>query len=411
MRSHLWLLAASGHVASANWLLGQELDHRGALIWPRETGSSDHGGVNGWTPRPTEAPFVAGRADGLELARRREEWVKAKRQTSNTWLNDQTCGWAAGTESEAFTCPSSSQCSTNSDNVVGCTSPGGPSPFFTVCFDYAAVQAGACESIGAKTGCCMTSTLGACITYLWPGDTPRSMYRCYTAQTIVTMLDVPGFVETTSSSTASTTSSTSSTTTSSSTTTPAPAETTTDAPSSNTSGGGSNTGAIVGGVVGGVAGIALIAGAIAWVIIRNRNKSGNVGSGAAYSAVAPGDTSYPGAGGAVPPSTYAPSSASPNMSQAGYFSPGSLGTALQPGTPYLASTTPPPPGAYDPRMSYYDPSKPPGHMSPPAGYAAYPGAPEQQPAHQVVSELDGANVPSGHQGNPVEMADNSTTQR
>jgi hypothetical protein len=167
-------------------------------------------------------------------------------------------------------------------------------------------------------------------------------------------------------------------------------------------------------VVGGVAGIALIAGAIAWVLIRKRNKSGNVGNGTAYSAVAPGDMSYPGTSGAVPPSTYAPTSASPHsphMGQAGYFSPSSVNSTLQPGTPYLASTTPPPPGAYDPRMSYYDPAKPPGHMSPPAGYAAYPGAPGQQPAaHQAVSELDGT-VPLGHAGNPVEMADNSSTQR
>jgi hypothetical protein len=100
MRSYLWLLAAPGHLASANLLLGQELDHRGALIWPRETGASDQAGVIGWTPRPTEAPFVGDRADILELARRRGEWVKAKRQTSNTWLNDQTCGWVAGTEGE-----------------------------------------------------------------------------------------------------------------------------------------------------------------------------------------------------------------------------------------------------------------------------------------------------------------------
>ncbi|KAK3308426.1 uncharacterized protein B0T15DRAFT_107744 [Chaetomium strumarium] len=316
---------------------------------------------------------------------------------------------SASHTAEAFTCPKSSQCSTNTDNVVGCTSPGGPSPFFTVCFDYNAVQAGACESIGPKTGCCMTESLGACITYLWPGSTPRSMYRCYTAQTIVTMLEKPESAETTSTSTTSSTSSTSSTTTASSRTA-APAETTTASPPPDGSGSSSNTGAIVGGVVGGVAGLALIAGAIAWVMIRKRNKSGNVGSGTAYSAVAPGDTSYPGAVGAVPPSTYAPTSASPQMSQSGYFSPGSVNTTLQPGTPYLASTTPPPPGAYDPRMSYYDPSKQPGHMSPPGGYAAYPGAPGQQPAHQAVSELDGS-IPLGHVANPVEMADNSSTQR
>ena len=91
MRSQLWLLAASGRVAWADWAFGQGLDHpRGeaALVMPRETRASTHDGANGWTPRPTDGPSI-------ELARRK---LKAKRQTANT------CGWFVDFECESL-CP------------------------------------------------------------------------------------------------------------------------------------------------------------------------------------------------------------------------------------------------------------------------------------------------------------------
>jgi hypothetical protein len=98
MRSQIWLLAASAHLASADWALGQALDYRGgeaALMLPRQTGASAHDSANGWTPRPTDGP-------SLELARRMQDRMRFRRQggTSNTWLNDETCGWAAGTSGE-----------------------------------------------------------------------------------------------------------------------------------------------------------------------------------------------------------------------------------------------------------------------------------------------------------------------
>jgi hypothetical protein len=186
--------------------------------------------------------------------------------------------------------------------------------------------------------------------------------------------------------------------------------------------GGNNTGAIVGGVVGGIAGLALIAGAIAFFIIRQRKKEKAVGAGTAYSAVAPGDQGYQGAGGAAPPGGYPASSISPQMSQAGYFSPGSVGTTLQPESPYLHGNNPHPPvaGMYDPRQSYYDPAKMAeqqqqhhAYMMSQPGYAApYPGAPPPHggypkpyaaPPHHV-SELENTHAPAGHQTNPVEMA-------
>ncbi|KAK4035231.1 hypothetical protein C8A01DRAFT_38323 [Parachaetomium inaequale] len=412
MRSQLWLLAASGHAAWADWAFGQALDHpRGeaALLMPRETRASTHDGANGWTPRPTDGPSI-------ELARGR---LKAKRQTANT------CGWFVDFESEPFLCATTERCATNSDNVVGCTSSGATTnPFFTVCLDYQAVQNGACNSLGPQTGCCMTKSIGECITYLWPGPTVKSMYGCYSTRGVFSMQDTPAISSTTrvtsrrSSSTSTTsTSETSTETTETGTgTTAVPGQTETGAPPPASSSGGSNTGAIVGGVVGGVAGIALIAGAIAFFVIRSRKKNNsNVGGGTAYSAVAPGDPAFPGS--PMPPTGYAPSSASPQMSQAGgYYNPSSVGTALQhPETPYLASTTPPVPGAYDPRNSYYDPAKPAGYVpypgpTPPQG-GLYPGAYPPQPQPQPVSELDTSSAPAGHQSNPVEMAVDPPTQR
>ncbi|KAL2128411.1 hypothetical protein VTI74DRAFT_9213 [Chaetomium olivicolor] len=432
MRSHLWLLAAAGHLAGADWSFGQPLDVHGAPPkLPRETRASTHDGANGWTPRPTEGP-----ANPMELVRKSEEWMRKKRQTEsgNTWTDEHTCGWIAGLSSRAFTCTKSETCATNTDRVVACTSSGmEEDPFFTVCLNYEAVKAGLCNSAGPKTGCCMTSTQGACITYVWPGTTQKSMYRCYTtSQDIITMLNEPQFVidqrtRTTSTTSASTSSDISSTTTN-------PLETTSSVSQPAGDKGGSNTGAIVGGVVGGVAGVAVIAGGIAFLIIRSRNKDNNVGAGTAYSAVAPAETSYPPGGPQSPPTGYPPSSVSPQMSQAGYYPPPSTmdTSSIAPGTPYLASTTPPVPGAYDPRQSYYDPANAAkhqqmagGHLSPPVG--GYPGAPPQQgmyaagavapqgafpaPAAVHISELDTATVPSGHAGNPVEMADSSPAQR
>ncbi|GAB1314675.1 hypothetical protein MFIFM68171_04885 [Madurella fahalii] len=421
MRLSYALLAAAGQLAGAVDWMGQELEGRGGhLIHARQTRASEPDGANGWTPKPTEAPFVGDGLDALELARRGEEWIRRKRQTENTWLNERTCGWRAGISSSAFVCPSSATCATNRDNVVACNEEGSSTNFFTMCFDYQASVAGACESMGPKTGCCMTSSIGACVTYLWPGTAPRSMFRCHTEQSIVTMLSEPQFVIDDRTRTTSTTSSSSSSTASESVTSPiAPGQTTDGAPPPTAGeSSSSNIGAIVGGVVGGVAGIALIAGLIFFFLIRERNKNANGASPQAYSAVAPGDTSYPGAGGMGQPTGYPPT-ASPSVSQPGYFTPSSMAATLQPDG--LNGPPPPVPGMYDPRQSYYEPHKVGEYqqqhgMPHPTGYAAYPGATPPQGApypapHQPVSELDNTNIAAGQHGNPVEMAVNSPVQR
>ncbi len=243
----------------------------------------------------------------------------------------------------------------------------------------------------------MTASLGECITYLWPGSTIKSMYRCYTERGIITMLEAP-WSRTTSTSSRS--SSSSSTTSRTSTSASAPAQSTTDSPPPASGGGGSNAGAIAGGVVGGIAGLAAIVGVIAYIMIRSRKtaSTNTVGAGTAYSAVSPGDPGYPSP---MPPTAYAPSSLSPQTTQAGYFAPSTVGTV------------PPIPGAYDQRQSYYDPAKPADQQQAAYMYAPYPGAqlypgaypgPYPPPQQHPVSELDGAAVLAGQQGNPIEMS-------
>lgn len=97
MRISFLLLAASGHLTRADGFLGQEPEGAIAFRQPRQTGASAYDAANGWTPRPTDGPLVVDGANALEIARRRDEWMRMRRQESNTWINEETCGWRAGT--------------------------------------------------------------------------------------------------------------------------------------------------------------------------------------------------------------------------------------------------------------------------------------------------------------------------
>lgn len=486
MRSSPFFLVALSQVVSADWFMGQLPErYTGNDPIPRMTAASGPDGVNGWSPKPTEAPVVDDGSDDWDLLKRSDQWLKVKRQQSSTWTNSKTCGWFSRSECkfnfarrdsgklqlttdllppvEPFTCTASETCTTNTDRVVACETGGATTGFFTMCFDYDAYTKGVCSGMGPKTGCCWTSTIGACITYLWPGATPRSMYRCHTSPTIVTMLDVPRSVLEDSTRTSSlpiiTSSSSSSTTTTSSSSTSSGTSTGTTTPDDG--GGSSNAGAIAGGVVGGVAGAAVLAGAIIFILIKRRGPKPSAGTpqvNPAYSAVAPADNGYNGgAGGQLSPAGagYPHQSMSPPpMAQTGYFPPGSPTVVGQPSpsAAYLNPSSNTPPAPYDPRQSYYDPAKLaaeqqgqqpyPGPGSPPnphygaaavypnttpsphnaggfaapgqyQGMAAPPPMPGQHgyPPAQFVSELDNtAAVPQGQQGNPVEMPVNSPVQ-
>ncbi|KAK3366301.1 hypothetical protein B0T24DRAFT_417002 [Lasiosphaeria ovina] len=443
------LLAASGCLASAHWVKwrgGAAVDD-GVQPWAaKQTGASQPDDVRGWTPKPTAAPGARLPPNEAVLGYLKGGLARRQTTTGNAYILPSTCGYYAGVSSEPFTCEQGATCTTSLSRsagqvggVVGCAS-GSELPFFTVCLDRQAYLQGACDDQGTKTGCCTATDFGACGTFLWGGSTTRSMYRCVSKPELVSLLDVPQYVldartssrsSSSSSSSRSSTSSSSSSSTSSPTTSQSTTSTATD-PADNTgtadsstnnnnssgggsSSGGSNIGAIVGGAVGGVAALGLIAAAIAFVVLRNRNKTKG-GSVVPYSAVAPTDTSYPGGGpggaGGGGGGGYPQSASSPQMSQDGaplYPSGASLASTAaynnnpnnNPNhTPYLAA------GAFDPRQSayagtYYDPNKPDN-----AVYAPYPPPhmQQQQPQPYVMSELDSHTVAAGRPGNPAEMA-------
>ncbi|KAK0727637.1 hypothetical protein B0T26DRAFT_738271 [Lasiosphaeria miniovina] len=415
------LLAASGCLASAHWVKwrgGAAADDRVQPWAPKQTGASQPDDVRGWTPKPTAAPGARLPPNEAVLGYLKGGLARRQTTTGNAFILPSTCGYYAGVSSEPFTCEQGATCTTSLSRsagevggVVGCAS-GSEQPFFTVCLDRQAYLQGACDAQGSKTGCCTATDFGACGTFLWGGSTTRSMYRCVSKPELVSLLDVPHL--------------TSSPTTSKSTTSTAtnPADNTGTADSStnnsggSSSGGGSNIGAIVGGAVGGVAALGLIAAAIAFVVLRNRNKTKG-GSVVPYSAVAPTDTSYPGGGpggaggGGGGGGGYQQSASSPQMLQDGtpfYPSGASLASTAaynnnnnpsnNPNlTPYLAA------GAFDQRQSayaapYYDPNKPDN-----AVYAPYPPPHmQQQQQPYVMSELDSHTVAAGRPGNPAEMA-------
>ncbi|KAK4172336.1 hypothetical protein QBC36DRAFT_247755 [Triangularia setosa] len=398
MRASCCILMALCHLVFAQWL-GQTLDgphNNYGYALPKVTATSSPDGVNGWSPKPTEVPFVddGSEIELVELMRRSEYWLKAKRQTTS-WLNAKTCGWFDSDASEPFVCGTSMTCSTNVDNVVGCLSSDDTGPFFTVCLDYQAVRSGLCNpsSVGPQTGCCASSTLPACIMYLWPGPKPKSMYLCHTKQGVQTMLDVPrSILDASTRSTLTTASATSS----------APTDTGTDTPIPATGNDPVNAGAIAGGVVGGVACLALVAGAIAFFLIRRRNNKSNPSPNntpstiPVYTAVPPHDNLLPIPGATQPyPSPQLP------QNQPGFLSPPGSST-LRSKTPYLANLSPP----NDSRYSYqYDPSKPPPKMQ--QGYMYGPqqlqGSTPPPPQGQFLSELDSDGVVRGQTGNPAEM--------
>lgn len=81
-------------LAYAHWL-GQKPDgpHNNYGL-PEATATSSPDDIKGWSPKPTEPPLPNHGPDisFIELMRRSEHWIKAKRQTTQ-YLNSKTCGY------------------------------------------------------------------------------------------------------------------------------------------------------------------------------------------------------------------------------------------------------------------------------------------------------------------------------
>lgn len=239
-----------------------------------------------------------------------------------------------------------------------------------------------------------SSAHGACGTYLWPGKTQRSMYRCFASPTIISMIDKPQFVIDASRS--STSHPTSSKTASPTPTDPSGGND--DDDNDGDSGSGTNIGAIVGGVIGGVTGLAFIAGVIAWLVIRTKARRRSSGRrNQAYNPVPPSDSTSPGSGGPLLPAYQAYQQPS-LMSQPGGGGGGA--TTFPPTSPY-------PGGDHHRYASLFSqeptPSPPPVYGYPVGKPAGSPDPPHVGGGYVAVNELDSGAVPAGYQSNPVEM--------
>ncbi|KAJ0114849.1 hypothetical protein J7T55_004591 [Diaporthe amygdali] len=297
--SSIFAVSALSHQASARWLAYKPdpvIDLRGGDL-ARPTQPPEVHDYEVYAPQPTQPPSKA----VVELLLHRRQRTESSSSSNNIWENDQTCGWYSGISSQPYKCDSPLTCSTNSDNVVACATDG-LEQFYTICLNHEAVQSGKCTSAGPQTGCCQDAAQPECGTFVWTGTPARSMFKCFSTATLISMIDEPQFLIDASRSSASAASASSADAASRSsaeaasgsgngpstvvaTTTAADGSTSTvtsvvgsnaSASASAGNGGGNggsstNTGAIAGGVVGGVAFLALLA-LLLWYLMRKKNK-------------------------------------------------------------------------------------------------------------------------------------------
>ncbi|XXH00103.1 hypothetical protein Hte_006445 [Hypoxylon texense] len=180
------IIAALCCVVSAGWLRQLGGGDDGQSWIARETDIATDSFQTGWSPKPTPAP-------GAQSETGRVLDLLLKRETTSNWTNSETCGWISGVSSSPWTCGDNSTCATNENHIVACIL-GTLSDFYSVCLDYDAYLASSCQNDDLGTGCCTSTAYGACATYLWTGDPPRSMFRCASSSAVITMLDEPQFV-------------------------------------------------------------------------------------------------------------------------------------------------------------------------------------------------------------------------
>lgn len=300
--SSILTLSALSCQASARWLAfapDPVIDLRGGDL-SRPTEPPDVVDYQEYAPQPTPPPSKA----VVDLLLHRRQRTESSSSSNNFWENDQTCGWYSGISSQPYRCESPLSCSTNTEDVVACATDG-LEQFYTVCLNYEAVQSSKCTSAGPQTGCCQDADQPECGTFVWTGTPARSMFKCFSTATLISMLDEPQFIidasrssEAASSSSAEAASRSSAEAASQSRNGPSTVLATTTAADGSTStitsvigggasasagagaGGGSgggdggsstNTGAIAGGVVGGIAFLSLLA-LLLWYLMRKNNK-------------------------------------------------------------------------------------------------------------------------------------------
>ncbi|KAK1765255.1 hypothetical protein QBC33DRAFT_544999 [Phialemonium atrogriseum] len=216
--------------------------------------------------------------------------------------NSETCAYLWGSTEYGISCDAGYTCSTNpTGSVFHCCTTGSGSCFMpSACLDYTAYQSGLCSGMGASTACCSDSNTPYCTGVILVDKPSVSLVGCFSTKTYLPLYANPTEPTTTSptitrtsiTSPESTTPSPTPTPTTTSTPTPTPT------PTQPTSKNSTPVGAIVGGTIGGVAVIAIIAGLIAWIIIKTRRGGG---AGADQPGQAAPPTPLPPMTGGAPP--------------------------------------------------------------------------------------------------------------
>lgn len=285
--------------ASARWVAWTPepvMDLRGGDL-ARPTQPSEVDDYQVWAPEPTQPPSKA--IVDLLLHRQVDTDSASSSSVNNTWENDKTCGWYSGISSKPYVCGDPLTCATKG-SVIGCAT-NGIEGFYTVCLNYAAVKSGKCSSVGVQTGCCEDLEKPACGTLIWPGATARSMFKCFSSATLISMIDQPQYILDSSISAASASSVSAAAAAAASRTGKGPStviatSTAADGSTSiyttvveggsgasatagagagkggDTGGSSTNTGAVAGGIIGGVALLALIIAFLIWYVMRKKNK-------------------------------------------------------------------------------------------------------------------------------------------
>lgn len=353
-----------------------------------------------WTPpkQTNEAELADKSSDAVSPVptTRPEEYLAQmdlfRRQTQSLpdfTKSDNTCGYYVGFSTNSYTCLSSGQsCQIFPGNTRyrGCCSGTQCSTFATTCIPSSSLSSG--QSCSSGTTCCRNSDNPKCGTIYFsslarPSET-QQIIQCWATSFDATykMQDIPPSLLSTSTTTTSsrttttTTSSTTTTTSSSRTGAAVPGSTEPVQKESDSNAGSNNVGAIVGGVVGGVAGIALIVGAVVFILLRKKRANK--------------DSPQPGVGfpqGGVPPG--GPSEATPPPMMAGAYAH----------APMSHHDPTKPPGQqqyYDPRYSYQPVSNPNMAGYPPS--ATLNGSPSPQPTYSQGMQSPGAynNSPSAY---------------
>ncbi|KAB5516982.1 hypothetical protein GE09DRAFT_1231116 [Coniochaeta sp. 2T2.1] len=247
-----------------------------AAIASRASAAGQRADVSQWKPPTPTGPLephdraslqISPRPTGAPLGRH-EEGELRRRQTSDTSIGSNTCGFWTD-DGLAMSCDPAYTC-TNQGQYRGCCvgSECATSSFPTVCYGATETQ---CSDPGPETMCCTYDiNYPYCVTYLWATTaSPNQVFSLFNCDTHdwagQQILSAEPFAVTTKDTSSAP---------NSQATVPANDNNNNTTSNNNSGGGGSGTpvGAIVGGVIGGLAVIGLFVLCLVYLLLRYRRQ-------------------------------------------------------------------------------------------------------------------------------------------